>query len=58
MHEHLQQVFKREVVKSFKRCLDRQMNEAVRIISSKSEIVLNRESDFDQAPIARGGTAG
>ena len=42
-----------EVVGSFHRCLERQINEAVRITSSKADFVLNSKSEFHQAPIKR-----
>ena len=34
-------------------CLERQINEAVRITSSKADFVLNSRSEFHQAPIVR-----
>ena len=37
----------------FKSCLERQINEAVRITSSKAELVLNSKTEFHQAPIRR-----
>ena len=42
-----------KVLKSFKSCLERQTNEAVRITCSKAEVVLNSKSEFHQAPIRR-----
>ena len=41
------------VLKSFNSCLERQTNEAVRITSSKAEVILNSKSEFHQAPIRR-----
>ena len=52
-HENEKQVFKMKVLRSFKSCLERQINEPVRITSSKADIVLNSKSEFHQAPITR-----
>ena len=41
------------VLNSFKSCLERQRYEAVRITSSKAELVLNSKTEFHQAPIRR-----
>ena len=41
------------VLRSFNSCLERQTNEAVRIPSSKAEVILNSKSEFHQAPIRR-----
>ena len=42
-----------EVVSCFSSCLERKINEAVRITSSKAEYILNSRSEFHQAPIIR-----
>ena len=34
-------------------CLERQVNEAVRITSRKAEVVLNSKTEFQEAPIRR-----
>ena len=47
------QIYSMEVVGSFHMCLERQINEAVRITSSKADFVLNSRSEFHQAPIVR-----
>lgn len=52
-HDEEKQEFKMEVLKSFKSCLERQINEAVRITSSKADIQMNSKSEFHQAPIVR-----
>ena len=38
---------------SFRSCLKRQVNEAVRISSSQADILLNSKSEFHQAPLTR-----
>ena len=45
--------FEMKVLKSFNSCLERQVNEAVRIIITKADLVLNSRSEFRQAPIVR-----
>ena len=52
-HNGEKQIFSMEVVGSFHSCLERQINEAVRITSSKADFVLNSRSEFHQAPIVR-----
>ena len=42
-----------EALRSFSRCLARQINEAVRITSSSATIIMNSKSEFHQAPIVR-----
>ena len=42
-----------KILRSFNSCLERQVNEAVRIITSKADLVLNSRSEFRQAPIVR-----
>ena len=53
--EHLgvKQTFYMEALRGFSSCLQRQVNEAVRITSSKVDIVMNSKSEFHQAPIVR-----
>ena len=53
IHGGEKQTFSMAVVGSFKSCLERQINEAVRITSSKANIVMNSKSEFHQAPIVR-----
>ena len=45
--------FKMKALRSFKSCLLRQVNEAVRISSSRADIMLNSKSEFHQAPLTR-----
>ena len=45
--------FKMEMVTSHSTCLDRQVNEMVRIGGTRAEVVLNSKSDFQQAPLVR-----
>ena len=45
--------FNMEVVTSHSSCLDRQVNEMVRIGGSRAEVILNSKSDFQQAPLVR-----
>ena len=52
-HNGEKQIYSMEVVGSFHSCLERQINEAVRITSSKADFVLNSRSEFHQAPIVR-----
>ena len=42
-----------EALRGFNSCLQRQVNEAVRITNSKAEVVMNSKSEFHQAPIVR-----
>ena len=43
-----------QALRSFKSCLQRQVNEAVRITASKTDIVImNSKNEFHQAPIVR-----
>ena len=53
--EHLgvKQTFYMEALRGFNSCLQRQVNEAVQITSSKVDIVMNSKSEFHQAPIVR-----
>ena len=57
-HDGQKQTFIMKALRSFKSCLQRQVNEVVRISSSKTEIiVLNSKNEFHQAPIIRVVTA-
>ena len=40
-------------MRNFSSCLQRQVNEAVRITSSKADFIKNSKSEFHQAPIVR-----
>ena len=51
VHGGAKQDFSMEVVGCFKSCLERQVNEAVRITSSKAKHILNSKSEFHQAPL-------
>ena len=42
-----------EVTGSFQSCLERQINEAVRITSNKADFIMNSKTQFHQAPIVR-----
>ena len=42
-----------EALRGFNSCLQRQVNETVRIFSSKVDIVMNSKEKFHQAPIVR-----
>ena len=52
-HQHgvEKQGFLTVALRSFNSCLKRQTNEAVRITSSKDEVVLNSKNEFHQVPI-------
>ena len=53
-HNGVAQSFVMKALGSFKSCLQRQVNEAVRITSSKVEVVImNSKNKFHQAPIIR-----
>ena len=52
-HEGNKAEFEMKILRSFNSCLERQVNEAVRIIISKADLVLNSRSEFRQAPIVR-----
>ena len=47
----VKQAFYIEALRGFNSCLQRQVNEAVQITSSKVDIVINSKSEFHQAPI-------
>ena len=51
--EEKKQSFYMEALRVFQSCLQRQVNEAVRISSSKADLVMNSKSEFHQAPIVR-----
>ena len=53
LHGGEKQKFLMVVLSSFRSCLERQVNEAVRITSSKAEVILNSKTEFHQAPIRR-----
>ena len=42
-----------KILRTFNSCLNRQVNEDLRIIIKKADIVLNSKSEFRQAPIIR-----
>ena len=52
-HNSVQQVFSMKALGTFSSCLSRQTNEAVRILNSKAQTVMNSKSEFQQAPILR-----
>ena len=45
--------FSMRALGSFQSCLERQVNEAVRIGSSKAECIMNSKAEFHQAPLVR-----
>ena len=45
--------FTMTALRSFRSCLKRQVNEAVRRSSSQADILLNSKSEFHQAPLTR-----
>ena len=52
-HSNEKQVFSMKSLGGFSSCLTRQTNEAVRILSSKAQTLMNSRSEFHQAPILR-----
>ena len=52
-HGGVKQTFYMEALRNFSSCLQRQVNEAVRITSSKADFIMNSKSEFHQAPIVR-----
>ena len=52
-HRGVKQPFFMEALRGFESCLQRQVNEAVRISSTKADLVMNSKSEFHQAPIVR-----
>ena len=53
VHDGEKQNFSMKVEECFSSCLERQVNEAVRITCSKAEHILNSRSEFHQAPVVR-----
>ena len=53
VHNGKKQAFSMSVVGCFQSCLERQINEAVRISSNIADHILNSKSEFHQAPIVR-----
>ena len=45
-HDGREAEFEMKILRTFKSCLDRQVNEAVQIIISKADIVMNSKSEF------------
>ena len=52
-HSSQEAEFSMEVLSHHKSCLDRQVQESVRISRTEAEIILNSKSEFHQAPIVR-----
>ena len=52
-HNGEKQVFSMEVTGSFQSCLERKINEAVRITSNKADFIMNSKTEFHQAPMVR-----
>ena len=52
-HNSNKQEFSMKALGGFSSCLNRQTNEAVRILNSKAHTVMNSKSEFHQAPIVR-----
>ena len=52
-HDGLKAEFEMKILRTFNSCLERQVNEAVRIVITKADIILNSKSEFCQAPIIR-----
>jgi hypothetical protein len=52
-HQGVKQVFIMKPLKNFSSCLQRQVNEAVRITSSKATVIMNSKSEWHQSPIIR-----
>ena len=52
-HNSNKQEFSMKALGGFSSCLNRQTNEAVRILNSKAHTVMNSKSEFCQAPIMR-----
>ena len=52
-HNGEKQEFSMEVVGSFHSCLERQINEAVRITSTQADFIMNSKSEFHKAPTVR-----
>ena len=52
-HNSVRQNFTMKCLGGFRSCLERQVNEAVRIEMSKAECVMNSRAEFHQAPLVR-----
>ena len=52
-HDGVKQAFTMKVLRSFSSCLERQVNEGVRITLSQAEEIMNSKNEFHQAPIVR-----
>ena len=52
-HNGVKQTFLMKPLQNFSSCLQRQVNEAVRITSSKATIIMNSKNEWHQAPIIR-----
>ena len=52
-HDGIKAEFEMKILRTFNSCLERQVNEAVRIVITKADIILNSKSEFRQAPIIR-----
>ena len=42
-----------KALRGFNSCLERQVNEAVRVTGSQADVILNSKNEFHQAPIMR-----
>ena len=52
-HNNEKVEFSMKTLKGYKSCLDRQVNEAVRVTSSRAHTLLNSKNEFHQTPIIR-----
>ena len=52
-HDGVKQAFTMKVLRSFSSCLERQVNEGVRITLSQAEEIMNSKKEFHQPPIVR-----
>ena len=52
-HDREKVQFQMKALRSFKSCLMRQVNEPVRISSSRADMLLNSKNEFHQAPLTR-----
>ena len=52
-HNHIKVNFSMKTLKSYKSCLDRQVNESVRVTNSRAHALLNSKNEFHQTPIIR-----
>ena len=53
LHDREKVQLQMKAVRSLKSCLTRQVNEPVRILSSKADMLLNFKNEFHQAPLTR-----